>query len=148
MCPSKVRFVGARAQNRPSCAGPGTSSRGSTHALCPGTGTSSRGSTHALCPGTGTSSRGSTRAPCQARALVSTGFRQCPLHLLSHKLLKHQLQICCRFPLSQDFFLVVCEHAWFRALACLKNVHFIALAPCPGTGTKSEWGLKSNKASS
>ena len=62
-------------------------------------------------------------------ALVWTGFRQCPLCLLSNKLLKHQLQICRRFHHSQDVSLVVCEDAWFRAVACLNNVNF----QCPST---------------
>ena len=62
----------------------------------------------------------------QARALVSTGFRQCPLHLLSQKLLKHQLQICSRFFDSPGPFLAICKHARSRALACLKKVRFSA----------------------
>ena len=50
--------------------------------------------------------------------------------------------ICGQFHHSQDLFLVVCEHAWFRALTCLNNIHFSACAPCPGTDTKCEQGLR------
>ena len=48
-------------------------------------------------------------------------------------------------PQSTPFPSFFYEHARFRALACLNNVHFSARAPCPGTGTKSERGLTFNR---
>ena len=38
--------------------------------------------------------------------------------------------------------LIVSEHVWFWALACLNSVHFSAQALCSGTGTKSERALR------
>ena len=90
--------------------------------------------------GTGTSSRGSTRARCghctRARTQIWTTFCHFPLYSLSHKLLKHQLQTCRRFLGSQEFFLVVCELARFRAMGYLNNV-----PRCPGRGENRVHGV-------
>ena len=47
--------------------------------------------------------------------------------------------------LQPIFSRVVYEHFWFRALACVNNVHFSAQAPCPGMDAKSERGINELK---
>ena len=73
----------------------------------------------------------STRAPCPGTGTSLNRFSPVPAYLLSHKLLKHQLQICYRFLDSQDLFLVVCEHTRSRALGSLNKVHFSARVWAP-----------------
>ena len=82
----------------------------------------------APCQDMGTSSKGSIRAPCRRMGTNLNMFAQYPLYLLSHNLLKHQLQICLQF-------LDGYKHLLITALSCLKNVHFSAQATHPGTVT-------------